>query len=118
MEPELLKKIEENNELIKESLELSKDNAKKLKKINAYMRRTFIARIMYWLLIIAVTAGALYAVRPYVKKTIEAYNTIQNKVGTTTDILDNPGKLFKDVGILNQLFEIFSEKDIIAPESQ
>lgn len=116
MEQDILKKIEENHELLKETLALAKSNEKKLKKVHAYMRRSFIAKIIYWLLIIAVTAGAVYTVRPYVKDTIKTYHSLQEKVGTTTDILDNPGKLFKDVGVLNTVFEFFSKKDTMTQD--
>ncbi len=116
MEQDLLEKIEENNELLKETLALAKSNEKKIKKIHAYMRRSFIAKIIYWFLIIAVTAGALYTVRPYVKSAVETYDSLQEKVGKTSDILDEPGKLFKDVGVLNTVFEFFSKKDTIAQD--
>ena len=118
MEQDIIKKIDHLESLIEENIAITKENEKKIKKVQAYMRRTFIAKILYWILIVAVTAGAVYAVRPYVKKTIETYESVQEKVGKTSDILDNPGRLFKDVGILNQVFEFFSQKDIIAPDKE
>jgi type II secretory pathway component PulF len=109
MEKDILIKIEENNKLLKENLDLSRENAKKIKKIHAYMRRTFIARIFYWVFIILVTAGALYAIKPYVKQIIESYNSLQDKVEITTDFINNPGNFFKDIGVLNKLLEEFKE---------
>ncbi len=105
MEKELQELLKENNELIKESLELSRENAKKIKKIHAYMRRTFIAKVMYWIFLVLITAGALYAVRPYIEKIIESYNAIQDKVEMTTNFIENPSSVFKDLDILNQLLQ-------------
>ncbi len=109
MDQEFIKIIEENNKLIKENLELSKKNGKKLKKVHSFMRRTFISKLIYWLIIIFVAAGAFYTVRPHVKSAIESYNSFQEKVGDTTDLLNDPTSMFKDVGILNRLFKSFSK---------
>lgn len=117
MEPNIVKMIRENNELLKENLNLSQKNTKKIKKIQSYMRRTFIARVFYWIIIVLVTGGALYFVRPYVKKVVHSYSAMQDGIGKTKNILGDPASLFKDVGVLNKVFEVFSEKDIMTPES-
>ncbi len=109
MDQDLIKIVEENNKLIRENLELSKKNARKIKKVHSFMRRTFISKLIYWLIIIFVAAGAFYTVRPHVKKAIESYNSIQEKVGDTTDFLNDPTSMLKDVGILNRLFSSFSK---------
>jgi len=110
MDEKIVNLIEENNKLLKENLELSRKNTKKIKRIQSYMRRTFIAKVLYWVLIILVTAGALYAVRPYVEDAVDTYNTVQEQFKTTSDTINNTSSLFKDVGILNLLFE--ESKDI------
>ncbi|MCD5390174.1 MAG: hypothetical protein LR005_02225 [Candidatus Pacebacteria bacterium] len=117
MEPDIIKIIKENNELLKENLNLSRKNTKKIKRIQSYIRRTFIARIFYWLIIVLVTGGALYFVRPYVQKAVSSYDSIQSEIETTTNILGDPSSLFKDVGVLSKIFEVFSEKDILTTES-
>ena len=107
MDQDLINLIEENNELLKENLELTQKNEKKIKRIQSYMRRTFIAKIMYWVIIILVTAGALYAVKPYVDGALDTYNSLQEQIESTQDAIDNPGSLFNDIGILNKIKEIF-----------
>ena len=104
MDQNLINLIEENNKLLKENLELSRKNTKKIKKIQSFMRRTFIAKITYWILIVLVTAGALYAAKPYVEGVVETYNSFQDQISTTSEVINNPSSLFKDIGILNQLF--------------
>ena len=104
MDQDLFNLIEENNKLLKENLELTQKNSKKIKRIQSYMRRTFIAKILYWLVIILVTAGALYAVKPYVDGALETYNDLQGTIESTSQAIDNPGSMFKDIGLLNQLF--------------
>ena len=49
---------------------------------------------------------------------METYDSLQEKVGKTSDILDEPGKLFKDVGVLNTVFEFFSKKDTMAQDNK
>lgn len=104
MVEDLEKLILENQNLLKENLELSKKNAKKIKLIHAYMRRTFVAKVIYWIVIVLVTAGALYFVRPYVESAVDTYKGFSEKLNKTSNIIDNPGSLFKDVGILNSFF--------------
>lgn len=104
MNDDLEKLILENQKLLRENLELSKKNAKRIKQIHAYMRRTFVAKVIYWLVIIAVTAGAVYFVRPYVESAVSSYNNFSETLSKTTEVIDNPGSLFQDVGILNKLF--------------
>ena len=110
MDQEVINLIEENNKLLKENLELSHRNTKKIKKIHSYMRRTFIARIIYWFIIILVTAGALYAAKPYVEGMINSYHTLQEQITSTTEVVNNPSSLFKDIDIAEQILKIFNQK--------
>lgn len=105
MDQDLINLMKENNKLLKENLELSRKNTKKIKRIQSFMRRTFIARIFYWVLVILITAGALYAAKPYVNSALDSYNSLQKQLGATTEVINNPGSLFKDIGILNKLFD-------------
>jgi hypothetical protein len=67
MDPEL-----EN--LIKEDLEINKENNELLKKLwgNVKLSRTF--RLLYWVIIIAITLGAYYYVQPLIDKLIGVYS--------------------------------------------
>ncbi len=105
MDEKIVNLIQENNKLLKDNLELSKKNTKRIKRIQSFMRRTFIAKITYWALIILITAGALYAVKPYVEGAVETYNTVQDQLKSTSDVISDPSALFKDIGILNMLFD-------------
>jgi len=107
MDEEFIHLIEENNQLLKDNIALTQKNSKKINRIQSYMRRTFIAKIMYWIVIILVTAGALYAVKPYVDTALDTYRGIQEQIESTQDVIDNPGSLFNDVGILNKIKDIF-----------
>lgn len=109
MDQDLIKIVEENNKLIKENIELTKKNTKKIKKVHAYMRRTFITKLIYWVIIILVAAGAFYTVRPHVLGVVDSYNSFQDKIGKTTDMLDNPTSMFSDIGILKNLFNLLSK---------
>ncbi len=104
MEQEWKELLEENNALLRENLELSQENAKKIKRIHSSMRRTFIARILYWCILVLLAAGAAYAVRPYVANVLDTYKKIQNQVDTAQDFIENPTSAIKDLGILNKLF--------------
>ena len=111
MDDDLKTMIEENNALIKESIDLAKKNAKKIKKVHSYMRRSFVAKITYWGIIILVAAGAFYAIKPRVQKLILKYENLQSQLEKTTNIVTNPTSVFdgiipdrEDLGILNKLF--------------
>ena len=73
------------------------------------MRRTFIAKVAYWIIIVLVTAGALYAVKPYVNSAFDTYQQVQEQIKTTSGVIDDPGSLFKDIGILQSVFDKFKE---------
>lgn len=106
--------IEENNRLLLENLELSKQNSKKIKKIHSYMRRTFFAKILYWIVIILVTVGAFYYIQPHVNRVLESYKNLTEQISTTTGYITNPGSLlpekldsdslFTDVDLLKSIF--------------
>ncbi len=105
MDQDLINLIKENNKLLKENLELSRKNTKKLKRVQSFMRRTFIAKISYWTIVVLITAGAVYAAKPYVDGALETYKSAQNQLKTTADTIKDPSTLFTDIGILNKLFD-------------
>ena len=65
MDDSLRKLIEENQTLLRKNLEISRNNEKKIKKIQAHIRRTMVAKYIYWIIVIGVTASALYFSKPY-----------------------------------------------------
>lgn len=119
MDEHLKKLIQENNNLIHEhqlliheTLDIAKKNEKKITAIHTYIRRMFIAKIMYWVIIVLVAAGAFYTIRPRVETLIERYNTFQAQLDVTSHAISNdPKSLIEgivpkkdDIGILNRLF--------------
>lgn len=82
---ELRKMVERNNRMLSELIELNEENHTRIRKIHANMRRNFWLRVLYWVLIILIAAGAFYVVKPYVDKGVEQYNNISeflNKAST------------------------------------
>ena len=110
--------IEDNNELLKEAVELSRENHKRIASMHANMRRSFWARIIYWILIILVTAGAFYAIKPTFDRLMVQYNSISTQINNTNDLLHNPGQLlersFAPSGVAG-LGEVRSVSDLTNP---
>lgn len=118
MDDEMRNMIQENNELLKEVVELSRENHKRIKAIRAHIRQSFWARIIYWVLIVLVTAGAFYALKPMVDTVVNQYRSISTQINTTNDLLHNPGQLiersFNPAGV-SGLSEVQSISDLADP---
>ncbi len=114
MDEQLKQLLEEHNQLLQENLELTRKNSKKIKRIHAYMRRTFVAKLMYWLVIILVTVGAFYYVQPYINRALTTYQTLSDQLESTSGYLSNPSSLIpgslnsdsllKNTNVLKDLF--------------
>ena len=114
MDQDLKQLAEENNKLLLENLELSRQNSKKIKKIHAYMRRTFVAKITYWIIIILVAVGAFYFVQPHINRALEGYKNIQEQLTKTSGYLAKPASLLPtdlssedllgDIDLIQKLF--------------
>ena len=104
MDEKDLEILRENNKLLKESLALSKENAKKIKKIHSTIRRTMIAKTIYWLVIIAVTVSALYYTKPYIEGAIDTYENVRDQTNRASEIINEPGSLFNDVNLIEKIF--------------
>ena len=66
MDPEVKNLLEEN-------LKISKENNVMLLKIRSVQRWAQITRIFYWVLIIAITIGAFYFIKPYLGNLLNIY---------------------------------------------
>jgi hypothetical protein len=95
MDNDLREMIEENNELLKEAVELSRENHKRIKAIRANIRRGFWVRVAYWALLILIAAGAFYAIKPTVDRLLVQYNSISTQINNTNEFLQNPGQLIE-----------------------
>jgi len=103
MDNDLQNLIEENNKLLKENLALTEKNAKKIRKIQLYLRRTMVWKFIYWIIIIGITIGAYYLSRPYINNAVDKYNTIQEQIEKTSNVINDPGSFFEGVNPLNRL---------------
>ncbi len=59
--------------LLEENLKLSKENNELLIKIRSVQRWSQITRIFYWFLIIGITVGAFYFIKPYLGNLLNIY---------------------------------------------
>jgi magnesium-transporting ATPase (P-type) len=79
--------------MVEETMELSKDNNRILHSIQRRERMTQIMRVVYWLFILGITAGAYYYVQPYIDQLVKAYTGL---VDTQHKVADISGKLSLD----------------------
>ena len=93
-------------ELLEKILEMSEKNKKELESIRRYMRRMFVSKVIYWSVIVIITAGAVYAARPYVQKGVETYQSVKSSLDSTSQALGGIQSSFKDVQILQKIFEL------------
>ncbi len=70
------------------ALELSEENNKILKKMLRTMRWARLVRIVYWLVIIGVSVGALYFFQPYIDQLREVYGGIKGTVDSVNGFFD------------------------------
>jgi len=103
MDQDLRKLIEENNRLLLENLELTRQNNKKIKKIQSHIRRTMVGKALYWILIISITIGAYYFSKPYIDNVRNTYDEFRENLDNSTEFINNPGSVFKDVSIIEKL---------------
>lgn len=89
----------ELEKLLKENLQLSKENHMMLKKIRRQQKLASFSKVVYWLVILFIMVGGyIFVVQPLVEKLDKAYTQINNTaqgiqgVGTT---ISNTGS---DVG--------------------
>ena len=55
-------------ELLQANFEVSKENNRILKKMRGAQRNAMILRVIYWMAVIGIFAGALYYIQPYINK--------------------------------------------------
>lgn len=94
MDNETKRMLQEQSAMIQENLELTRKNANHIKKIRAHIRRGFWARIIYWVVIILITAGAIYAVKPYIDNALGQYQQIRSQVEQTSSYIQRPEQFF------------------------
>ena len=80
---------EETKKLLEENLALSKENNKLLLKIRSVQRWARITRIFYWFLIIGVSIGAFYFIKPYLGNLLNVYTGGVSGINNISDITKN-----------------------------
>ena len=86
--------------LIKETLELSRENNKILRKIQGSMRWGRFFKFAYWLIIIGSAAGAYYFLQPFIESSRETLQTLNTDIQMVQDIggkIPDINTLFKGV---------------------
>lgn len=77
---------QESKQLLEETLRLSKENNVLLLKIRSVQRWAQFTRIFYWILIIGVSFGALYYIKPYLGNLVNIYTGGVSGVDNISDI--------------------------------
>ena len=70
----------EEKELLRRSIALAEENNDILRSIQSSMRLARFMTFLYWLVIIGVSVGAFYYVKPYVKSASDFYNSAKTQV--------------------------------------
>ncbi len=95
MDEYLRQLIEENNRLLQENLALTREHTKKIERINRYIRRTILWKILYWGVFVILTVSAYYYSRPFINEAVDSYNSLEEKVSETSDFVKNPNHLIQ-----------------------
>jgi hypothetical protein len=76
----------EVKQLLEENLRISKENNLLLIKVRNVQRWAQITRILYWVVIIGISFGALYYIKPYLGNLINVYSGGASGVENISDI--------------------------------
>ena len=96
MDPEMKSLLEEN-------IKLSKENNALLLKIHGIQRWSQITRILYWFIIIGISLGSFYFLKPYLGNLLNVYTGGASGVTNTNDMLKNLSDQDKIQELLNSL---------------
>ncbi len=77
---------QELRKMVEETMELSKDNNRILHSIQRRERMTQIMRVVYWLFVLGIAAGAYYYIQPYIDQLTRAYTGLVETQHKVTDI--------------------------------
>ena len=80
---------QETKQLLEENLKLSRENNELLLKIRGIQRWQQITHVLYWFLIIAVSIGAFYFLKPYLGNLLNVYTGGVSGINNISDITNN-----------------------------
>ncbi|MFH0845960.1 MAG: hypothetical protein V1851_00990 [Patescibacteria group bacterium] len=75
----------EEKRMLRENLELARENNSMLKKIKKSLFWGKVSRWVYWLILIGASLGAYYYVQPYVDATRDIIKSIKSGAGVVSD---------------------------------
>ncbi len=88
----------ETKQLLKDNLEIAKENNKMLSKMVRNQKWTNIYRVVYWGIIIFSSFGAYYFIQPYLGNLLNVYGVSGiNNVGDVTKTLNNNKQQMEDL---------------------
>jgi len=95
MDDELRNLLVENNQLLKEQLELTRESHTRIQRMYGILRRGFYAKIAYWIILILITAGVFYTLVPRIEHLIEMYKSVVAPVVSMQNNLEtlNPSSI-------------------------
>jgi len=99
MDPEIKHLLEEN-------LRLSQENNLLLIKVRNYLKWAQVTKIFYWFLIIGISVGAFYSIKPYLGNFLNIYNGDLTGIKSFT----NQGDGQDQQQILKELLKKFNQK--------
>ncbi len=88
----------ETKKILEETLELSKENNKILRKMRSTMRWSRAFKAVYWTAIIGSMFGAYYYFQPIIDGLMSTYDSVMSSLGIvqeTGDSVSNVGSLLK-----------------------
>lgn len=85
---------EEDKKLLREVLDISRDNQKKIARLYRNLWWSRVSSWIYWVFIIGSAFGAYYLIQPYFSYLKDAMGTIQGQ-GNTTNNADTLRNLFQ-----------------------
>lgn len=110
MDEDLRKMIKENRTLLLENREILENTQARVVTIQRHIRRSMIGKTIYWIIVIAITAGAVYFSRPYIDGAIETYQYTRDQINQTSEFVDSPATYFKDIDIAERIKKFFSDE--------
>ncbi len=84
----------QEKQLLEESVALSRENNKILRKMLSIERWARVARIIYWIILIGASVGAYYYIQPYLEQLWSTYGAFQESVGKVNSGLIKINNLF------------------------
>jgi hypothetical protein len=93
----------ETKRLLEENLRLSQENNLMLIKVRNYLKWAQITKAFYWLLIIGISVGAFYFIKPYFGSLLNIYSGDISGLKGITSITTEGDSLDIMKSLLNQL---------------